>query len=274
MEIIRADINKNFAVVRAAHQVLHRVDQAEMSPVFAEDIKADIRSSVLIGGVLRKESLDQVEVLVQSVDLRIACPLKNLLLDEECGSVDGVDDLLAVGQAVVRDDVEGIVAVLILCDQACLLGLDVCPQARSSLGGYIVKKVDQSAVLDKKVSAVAAVKQIRIIFTGDLHAEGLIQVACQELKLKGNAEFFFDLLIDLVVVCRLIAGIAAENSQGDGFLRFFRMNGDCRSGCQCQYQCGCQDFFHVLVLLQERFEHLCPVNWIVIWLLFHAMLLI
>ena len=109
-----------------------------MSPVFAQDVEADVRNAVLVSRVLSDEALDQVEVLIEGVNLRIACPLKNLLLQEERRAVDLVDDLLAVCKAVVRDDVKDVIAIFILIDETCLLRLDVGPEARCLLGRDIV----------------------------------------------------------------------------------------------------------------------------------------
>ena len=72
---------------------------------------------------------------------------QNLLLDEEGGAADAQGDLVAVSEAVVGDDVQDIVAVLILLDQTGLLGLDVGPQAGGLFGADVVQQVDQGAAV-------------------------------------------------------------------------------------------------------------------------------
>ena len=237
VEIFGADIYQHFTIIRTAHQMLNRVDQAEMTPVLTEDIKAYIGSSVLIGGILCQESFDYIKILIQGVDLRISCPLQNLLLKEEGRSVDLVYDLLAIGQTIVRNDIQYIIAILVLRDQTGFLRLNMCPQTRCGLGADIVKKVDQGAVLDKKVCAVSAVEQIRIILSCDHHAELLVKIACKEFKLKADAEFIFDLLIDLVVICRLVSGISTENSQGNGLRSFLCHRLNRKHGSCCHDHC-------------------------------------
>ena len=89
--------------------MLHRIDQAEMTPVFAENIKADIRGAVLVGRIRFDERIDQVKILVQGVDLRISAPLKDLLLKEEAGAVHFIDDLLAIRKPIIGNDVHHII---------------------------------------------------------------------------------------------------------------------------------------------------------------------
>ena len=125
------------------------------------------------------------------------------------------------------------------------------PEARCRLGRDIVEEVDQRAVLDEQVSAVAAVEQIRIVFAGDHHAELFIQVAREELELEGDTELVFNLLIDLVVFRGLIAGIAAEYGQGNRLLcrrsviceRMYREQGGDHEG---QGQRSCNKLLHTL----------------------------
>ena len=218
-----------------------------MAPVFAQDGEADVGVAVLIGGVGIDELLDHIKVVVQGLDLRIAGPGQNLLLDEESGAADAVGDLGAIGQAVVGDDVQHVIAVRVLLDQAGLLGLDVRPQAGGLLGRDIVQQVDQSAALDDQVRAVAAGEQIRVVLVGNLQTQGLVQVAGEELELKGNAELFLDQFVDLVVFCGQITGIAGEHGQGNGFFPFSHYRGYQRQHhCQCQQ--SSQDFLHGFLL--------------------------
>ena len=216
-----------------------------MTPVFAQDRKSDVGGAVRIGGVRIEEPLDNVEVLIQGLDLGIAGPGQDLLLDEEGGAANAVDDLVAVSQAVVGDDVQHVVAVSILVDQAGLLGLNVRPQTGGLLSRAVVQQVDQSAAADDQVRAVTAAEQVRIVLAGDFHAQGLVQVASEIFKLEGNAELFFDQLVDLVVLSRLITGVANEGSQSDGFegIAFSHHRGDERKH-HGQRQQGREKFPH------------------------------
>ena len=244
--VVLGDVHQHLAVVGAAHQVLHGVDQAEVPPAVAQDVKADVGNAVRIGGVLGDEALDQVEVLVQGLDGGIARPGQHLLLDEERGAVDLVDDLIALAQAVVGDDVHDIlVQVLVMGDDAVLLGLDVGPDVRGILGVDVVQQVDQRAGVDQGLGAVAAVEQVRqVLHVLQLQAQGLVQVAGQELKLELDAKLLFDLLVDLVVGSGLVAGGAVEISQGDGFLSLGHREGNHQRSQQRQRQQYGQQFLH------------------------------
>ena len=100
------------------------------------------------------------------------------------------------------------------------------PQTGGLLGADIVQQVDKRASVDDQIRAVAAVEEIGIIFASDHQTQLLIQVAGEKLELELDAELFFDLLVDLVVLRRLITGIATENSQRDGLLALFRKHGN------------------------------------------------
>ena len=116
------------------------------------------------------------------------------------------------------------------------------------VGGDVRHQVNQSASGDQLFSTVGAIEQIGVVFTGDLGAQGLIQVAGKELDLKLDTEFFFDQFVHLVVVRGLVAGIAAEHGDRDGLLsqREGRHGQDHR-----QSQDSSQQFTHVSLL------HLC-----------------
>ena len=197
--------------------MLHGVDQAEVTPVFAQDGEAFVSGAVLIGGVSSDEALDQIEVLVDRLDLGVAAPSQDLLLDVESGAVGIQVDLAVVVDAVVGDDEQ-----LTILAQVLRLEIGDLLQVLVQVGGLLLRdvgqQVDQSAGLDQLLSGVGAVHQVSVVFADDLGAQGLVQVASQEFELELDAEFFFDQLVDLVVACGLIAGIAAEHGNSDGLL--------------------------------------------------------
>ena len=78
-------VDDDFTVIWTAHQVLHRVDQAEVTPVLAQNGKAGVGGAVLVGGVGSDEALDQIEILVQGGGHHVVVPRDDLLLDEEHG---------------------------------------------------------------------------------------------------------------------------------------------------------------------------------------------
>ena len=224
--IVRSSgINQHFTVVRTAHQVLHGVDQAEVTPVIAQDGKSDIGVAIFISGVGIDELLDCIEVFVQSLDLRITVKLQNLLLNPESGAAYGVDDLRAISQTEVRDDVQNgfshegsvfihvrstiAVNVRILQDTA-QGSFDMLPQQGGLFLGDVVQQVNQSTAIDDQVSAVAAGEDIRIVFVGNFQAQAFIQGAGNKFKLKFDPQLFLDQLVDLVVRIWLLTGVTVR----------------------------------------------------------------
>ena len=104
---------------------------------------------------------------------------------------------------------------------------------------------DQRAGVDQGLGAVAAIEQVRQVFhVLQLQAQGLVQVAGQELELELDAEFLFDLLVDLVVSGGLVAGGAVEVGQGDGFLILGHSEGHQQGAQQRQRQQYGEHFLH------------------------------
>ena len=117
------------------------------------------------------------------------------------------------------------------------------PQVGGLLLGDVGQQIDQRTHVDDLLSAVASVEEVRIVFTGNLGAQRLVQVACQEFDFEGDAEFFFDHLVDLVVIRGLVTGIATEHGYGNGLQVVG--HGNAHHGQkhrQCHYDC--QQFTH------------------------------
>ena len=123
------------------------------------------------------------------------------------------------------------------------------PDVRGVLGIDVVQQVDQRAAADQDlVGAVAAVKQIGQVVQILAHqAQLLVQIAGQEFHLEGDAEFLFDLLVDLVVGIGLITRSTVEIGEGDGFF-VGHSHGD-QGDQQGQGQDRSQQLFHDSFLL-------------------------
>ena len=106
----------------------------------------------------------------------------------------------------------------------CVLAALVCPIVNTGIFALAMltvlreKLAELAGGSDDLLRAVAAIEQIGVIFTSDLGAESLVQVASKEFDFKLDAELLFDQFVHLVVIRGLVAGIAAENSNGDGLL--------------------------------------------------------
>ena len=248
-------VDEHFTVVGTAHQVLHGIDQAEVTPAFAQDGKAGVGRAVGSGGIGGHVALDQVKVLVQGGGHFVVVPGNDLLLNKEGGAVAVVLDLSVIVDAVVGNDEQFTVIVHQLLD--AVVGVKVLVEVGGLFLGDVGQQVDQHARVLQGLGAVAAVEQIGIHVVSQLQAQGLIQVAGQEFDFEFNAQFFLDHLVDLVVFGGLVTGIAPEHGHGNGFRRSFSQNGGNQRNQHRQYQQRGQHLPHVCFLLTFHLSISC-----------------
>ena len=103
--LVGISVNDAAAVVRITVQEEGSVLKAEISPVIGEYLIADICCAVFHCGVCFDIAVDNVEILIESLDLRIVSPLKNLNLYPECLIVVNCLCIIEPAVAELRNDV-------------------------------------------------------------------------------------------------------------------------------------------------------------------------
>ena len=83
----RSDVHNHVSVVRTAHQVLNRIDQAVAVPVITENRETRIGNSLRCFRIGRDKAFNQVKILVQRGRSFVIIPGDDLLLQEESRAV-------------------------------------------------------------------------------------------------------------------------------------------------------------------------------------------
>ena len=218
-------INYAAAVVRITIEEERCILKAEVSPVFAEDGVTDVGSAVFHCRMLFDELLDAVEVLVESLKLRIILILQNSGLDPECFVVVDRSGIVHISLTELRHQIYMIPFAL---DSVPLsFGVEVLnvriivPVLVESNCGACVYHLGKSSACGNEIGIVAACDH-------NAHSLGC-GLTGQPGILTLSADLLCDDLLYFVVIVDLGAGNSVESGKfldlaGSGSLNLFGLN--------------------------------------------------